>query len=90
MTPVLMMASMHSDADARALRKALAGVGGLVTCSDLGRRWHISKARAHELCNLPGFPEPVHKVGRSAVYIASECDRWYAHRWPNRDATPDA
>ena len=61
--------------------------GGLVTVTDIARRYEVSKARAAQLVVAPSFPKPLkHRIGRSQVWIAHEVDVWRAT--PRRAGRP--
>lgn len=59
------------------LRAAIQEAGGLLTLSDMARRWHISRARAGQLAASDDFPAPLgSKIGNSDVWIGNEVDSW--------------
>jgi predicted DNA-binding transcriptional regulator AlpA len=48
----------------------------LVIAVDVAKRLGISPQRVHVLVGGPGFPKPVGKLGRSAVWRWSSVERW--------------
>jgi predicted DNA-binding transcriptional regulator AlpA len=48
----------------------------LVIAVDIAARLGISPQRVHVLLSGPGFPKPVGKLGRSAVWRWSSVERW--------------
>jgi predicted DNA-binding transcriptional regulator AlpA len=48
----------------------------LVIAADIAKRLGISPQRVHVLVSGPGFPKPVGKLGRSAVWRWSSVERW--------------
>ena len=62
----------------------------LVIAVDIARRLGISPQRVNVLAGGPGFPKPLGKLGRSAVWRWSSVERWAKEtgRLP-ADGTPD-
>ena len=54
----------------------LMGETELVTAVDIAERLGISPQRVNVLANGPGFPKPLGKLGRSAVWRWSSVERW--------------
>src|SRR5262249_45731907 len=48
----------------------------LVIAVDIAKRLGISPQRVHVLVSGPGFPKPLGKLGRSAVWRWSSVERW--------------
>jgi len=48
----------------------------LVIAVDIARRLGISPQRVNVLASTPGFPRPLGKLGRSAVWRWSVIGRW--------------
>ena len=48
----------------------------LVIGADIARRLGISPQRVNVLASKPGFPRPLGKLGRSAVWRWSSIERW--------------
>jgi predicted DNA-binding transcriptional regulator AlpA len=48
----------------------------LVIAVDIARRLGISPQRVNVLTSGPGFPKPLGKLGRSAVWRWSSIERW--------------
>ncbi len=48
----------------------------LVIAVDIARRLGISPQRVNVLASRPGFPAPVGKLGRSAVWRWTTIERW--------------
>jgi predicted DNA-binding transcriptional regulator AlpA len=48
----------------------------LVIAVDIAERLGISPQRVHVLVSGPGFPKPLGKLGRSAVWRWSSVERW--------------
>lgn len=67
------------------LRLQIEQAGGLCSASDLGRRWNMSRARAHELVGYDGFPAPVGFVGGNPVWLFDEADEWRERRRAEHD-----
>jgi predicted DNA-binding transcriptional regulator AlpA len=65
--------------DVAAIHESIADAGGLVTISDLSRRWEMSKSDVHKRADRRDFPEPVQRVGRSRVWLLAECENWKEH-----------
>ena len=62
------------------LRRELEERGGLVNQAALASRWGVSPQRVGQLMAAKDFPEPLAQVGRTALYLADECDAWRAGR----------
>lgn len=54
--------------------------GELITTADIARLLEVSPQRAHQLAQVERFPRPVGRVGNSAVWRASDIERWRAQR----------
>jgi hypothetical protein len=48
----------------------------LVTAAEIGRRLDVSRQRAQQLSQQPGFPEPLGRVGNYVVYRWADIERW--------------
>ena len=48
----------------------------LVIAVDIAKRLGISPQRVNVLASAPGFPQPLGKLGRSAVWRWSNVERW--------------
>ena len=48
----------------------------LVIAVDIAKRLGLSPQRVNVLAGGPGFPEPLGKLGRSAVWRWSSVERW--------------
>lgn len=48
----------------------------LVIAVEIARRLSISSQRVNVLASTPGFPRPLGKLGRSAVWRWSTIERW--------------
>lgn len=48
----------------------------LVIAVDIAKRLGISPQRVHVIASNPGFPPPIGKLGRSAVWRWSAVERW--------------
>jgi predicted DNA-binding transcriptional regulator AlpA len=48
----------------------------LVIAADIADRLGISRQRINVLASGPGFPKPLGKLGRSAVWRWSSVERW--------------
>jgi len=48
----------------------------LVIAVDIARRLGISSQRVNVLASGPGFPKPLGRLGRSAVWRWSAVERW--------------
>jgi hypothetical protein len=48
----------------------------LVIAVDIARRLGVSPQRVNVLASGPGFPNPLGKLGRSAVWRWSSVERW--------------
>lgn len=80
-----MAAKARSDLEAAELARAhIYEAGGLATIAELGRRWGVSRSRAHEMAQREDFPAPVATVSEGAValYAVVEADEWRNHPRP--------
>ena len=61
----------------------------LVIAVDIAKRLGLSAQRVYVLSASPGFPKPLGKLGRSAVWRWSSVERWAREtgRLPADDAT---
>lgn len=58
------------------LKKDIEKVGGLVTLSEMARRWEVSRQRAAQLSLEEDFPKPVTVVGESWLWAWGEVAIW--------------
>src|SRR4051812_18073463 len=79
-----MAATAEIDPEEREVFAWLAERGGLVSTSDLARRWGVSRQHVHKLASEPSFPEPSYFVGRQPLWLAAKADDWHEHRAQRR------
>jgi predicted DNA-binding transcriptional regulator AlpA len=60
----------------------------LVIAVDIAKRLSVSPQRVYVLVNGPGFPRPLGKLGRSAVWRWSSVERWARETGRLADAKP--
>lgn len=60
------------------LREAIESAGGLLTVTEIGRRYDVSTARASEMAQRDDFPRPVAYIGSRPVWAAVDVDAWRA------------
>lgn len=66
--------------------RAIAQAGGLVSLPDIARRMGVSRTRARQFVEMPGFPLPVASIGEGTrqapvrVWLWREVQAWKARR----------
>jgi hypothetical protein len=57
----------------------------LVTAAEIGRRFGVTRQRAQQLAQQPGFPDPLGRLGNYVIYRWRDVEAWGRK---NRPAQP--